>query len=453
MNAKHFMKSIWMVTAVFLLVSCSVALISCEKEEVEPVDTSLSILSFTPTSGSEGTVVTITGTNFSAIAADNTVFFNGTEAVVSAATATTLTASVPDGASTGQITVAVDGITASSDSDFTVTTTASANCDEATGTVARIVCLANEFIASLSSTQASTVQLDFTASNAVRWSNLPGGVSIRNGLEFSDLSDVQLTLAKAVIEAAAGTGDNQGYDEFLQVNAADDYLSNQTGSGGGPGGAGGYSSDLYIIAFLGIPSTTGTWMLQFGGHHYAQNITFEAGEITGSSPSHQGVEPLTWTANGTTYAPLTDEHDAMAAMLAGLSASELSAAKISSSFSDVVLGPGSDGEFPATKVGLNAAGLTTTQKTLLLAAIEAWVGDIEDAAAANLMGIYESELDNTYIAYSGNASLTNHADYVRIDGPSVWIEFICQNGVVLSGIHYHTVYRDHIRDYGGNFSF
>jgi hypothetical protein len=43
---------------------------------------------------------------------------------------------------------------------------------------------------------------------------------------------------------------------------------------------------------------------------------------------------------------------------------------------------------------------------------------------------------------------------VRIDGPGVWIEFVCQNGIVYQGqIHYHTVYRDHTRDYGGEFTF
>ncbi|UII35053.1 DUF3500 domain-containing protein [Fulvivirga ulvae] len=419
-------------------------LTSCGDDDDVSEASSVTISGFSPTSGAVGTVVTITGTNFSSTASDNTVSFNGTAAQVDAAASTQLTVAVPAGATTGTITVTVNGEAATSDDDFTVTTESSTACDDATTAGEKVVCLANNFIASLSSTQASTVQLDFTAANAAKWSNLPGGVSIRNGLEFSELSAAQLVLAKAVIEAASGSEDNQGYDEFLAVNAADDYLGDQ-------GGGGTYSSGEYIIAFLGTPSTSGTWMLQFGGHHYAQNITFEDGVIVGPSPSHQGVEPLEWTADGTSYAPLNDEQEVMAAMLAGLSTSELSSAKISGTYSDVVLGPGSDGEFPETKVGLAVSGLTTAQKALVLDAIEAWVGDIEDEAAEAMMAIYESELDETYIGYSGNASLTNHADYVRIDGPSVWIEFICQNGVVLSGIHYHTIYRDHTRDYGGNF--
>ncbi len=79
------------------------------------------ITSFTPTSGSIGTTVTITGTNFSTTPANNIVQFNGTTAVVSASTATSIMTSVPLGAATGTITVTVAGNTATSATSFTVT--------------------------------------------------------------------------------------------------------------------------------------------------------------------------------------------------------------------------------------------------------------------------------------------------------------------------------------------
>jgi hypothetical protein len=34
-----------------------------------------------------------------------------------------------------------------------------------------------------------------------------------------------------------------------------------------------FGGDLYFISFLGTPSTKQPWMLQFGGHHLALNIT------------------------------------------------------------------------------------------------------------------------------------------------------------------------------------
>jgi gliding motility-associated-like protein len=78
------------------------------------------ITSFTPVSGSVGTTITITGTNFSATPASNTVEFNGTPAVVTASTATSITTTVPVGATTGKITVTIASNTATSATDFTV---------------------------------------------------------------------------------------------------------------------------------------------------------------------------------------------------------------------------------------------------------------------------------------------------------------------------------------------
>jgi 6-phosphogluconolactonase (cycloisomerase 2 family) len=63
------------------------------------------ITSFTPTSANVAATVTLTGTNFNSTAANNIVFFGATQATVTAATATTLTVTVPTGATYGAITV------------------------------------------------------------------------------------------------------------------------------------------------------------------------------------------------------------------------------------------------------------------------------------------------------------------------------------------------------------
>lgn len=63
------------------------------------------ITSFAPTSGVVGTTVTITGINFSAIAAENKVIMNGHLATVTTSSATQITFTVPVGAVTGPIMV------------------------------------------------------------------------------------------------------------------------------------------------------------------------------------------------------------------------------------------------------------------------------------------------------------------------------------------------------------
>jgi hypothetical protein len=78
-----------------------------------------SVISFSPVEGKIGTTVTITGTNFSTTPANNIVRFNGTNATVTSATSTNLTVTVPTNATTGKITVQVNGATGTSLSDFT----------------------------------------------------------------------------------------------------------------------------------------------------------------------------------------------------------------------------------------------------------------------------------------------------------------------------------------------
>lgn len=80
-----------------------------------------SIASFTPASGPVGISVVITGTNFDPVPANNIVAFNGTAATVTASSATSITAVVPAGATTGRITVTIAGNVATSATDFTVT--------------------------------------------------------------------------------------------------------------------------------------------------------------------------------------------------------------------------------------------------------------------------------------------------------------------------------------------
>ena len=140
---------------------------------------------------------------------------------------------------------------------------------------------------------------------------------------------------------------------------------------------------------------------------------------------------------------------AFAALLAGLSTDQLAAAKLSKIYSDLVLGPGQDWAFPAAREGVQASTLSDAQKKLALAAIAGYVNDIADSDAATILTRYESELDDTYIAHSGTAALTEQNDYVRINGPSVWIGFSMQRGIVLSGNHPHSVWRDRTTDYGG----
>ena len=321
------------------------------------------------------------------------------------------------------------------------------DCSTATG-LAKVVCLAETFKATLTATQLATVQLTYTKTDAVKWSNLPQALTQtkRVGLNFGALSTTQLAAAKALLTAVlAQNVTNEGYDEMEGNLAADDYLA---ANGGGTT----YGAGNYYLAFLGTPSTTGLWELQFGGHHYTFANTYNGGKITGVTPSFRAVEPMAAVTVGSrTYQPVEQERQAFADLLAGLSSTEQALAKLSTTYTDILLGPGVDGQFPTTKQGLKVGNLSASAKTLVLNAIKLYTNDLDSETAATVLATYTADLDNTYVAYSGTGTMSTQNDYIRLDGPHIWIEYSTQGGIVIRNTpHPHSVWRDRTGDYGGN---
>lgn len=255
-----------------------------------------------------------------------------------------------------------------------IATVASVSNDPEAKSVSSLVTAALAFKATLSTTQQSTLEMTYTTSLARKWSNLPCGSSCRNGIQFGALTSAQLTAAQAVITEAMGTGSNQGYSEWEAIRIAEDYLNAN-------GGGSNYTSSLRWIAFLGTPSTTGAWMLQFGGHHYAANIAFNNGHVIGATPLFVALEPITFTYNSVYYAPMEDERTAFRNMLGSLSSTQFNTAKLSTTFSDCLMSPGetngNTNTMPSTKQGLICSGLSTTQKNYVIEAMRTYVEDLD----------------------------------------------------------------------------
>ncbi|QKZ12278.1 DUF3500 domain-containing protein [Spirosoma sp. KUDC1026] len=334
----------------------------------------------------------------------------------------------------------------SSTNSSSITSTLSATTASSASGVAQVVTLTEAFKATLSSSQLTATQLTYSKTNAQKWSNLPAGMSARYGISLGSLSDAQLVAFRNLMEAVLVLGTtNEGYDEMIGNLVADDYLNTI-------GGGASYGAGNYYISILGTPSTTGLWAILFTGHHYTQSYTFNAGAVTGVTPAFRGTEPqAAVTAANRTYQAFEQERLAFAAMLTGLSSTEQTTAKLSGTYSDLVLGPGQDGKFPATKSGLQVGTLSSDKQALVLNAIKLYVNDLDATTAATVLTKYTSELSNTYVSYSGTTAMSSQNDYVRIDGPSVWIEFSYQGGVIIRNTpHSHSVWRDHSGDYGGN---
>lgn len=198
----------------------------------------------------------------------------------------------------------------------------------------------------------------------------------------------------------------------------------------------------------------------------AFNITFVNG-VAHPIPNHLGVEPkASFTVDNQSYGPMIEEGAAVKAVFDSLDATALASAKLSGTFSDVVIGPKEYGTgssaaakalFPtgSNRIGVAVSSLTAAQQDLITAAIKQWVSDYDADTAASLLAAYTSSAayEDTLVAWGGTGTTPNadvNGTYFRIDGPRVWIELSCQSGVVIqNATHYHSIYRDKTDDYAG----
>ena len=168
---------------------------------------------------------------------------------------------------------------------------------------AKVVAAANDFLATLSDAERSKGTFGFTSSQRTGWSNLPTGIFQRNGLRLGDMTPRQREAALALMASALS---REGYRKVTDIMNGDEVLKNAGGgrTGGRQGGgapAGGRSGggirfglDEYYIALLGAPSTTAPWMIQFGGHHLAINVTV-VGANSVMTPSLPAAQPASYT--------------------------------------------------------------------------------------------------------------------------------------------------------------
>ena len=333
---------------------------------------------------------------------------------------------------------------------------------------AAVVDAADAFLATLSEEQRAIAQIELTPQLAVRWTNFPGGSNVRNGVFFRDLKPEQVEAALKVARIALG---EEGFSRYQEVRAADDAFAKGRGgrgpggpgqkkAGGDPakkkgggvakkkGGGGGmnFGAMNYMIAFLGKPSKTTPWILQLGGHHLAINIYYK-GTTGAATPYHVAAQPTVWKDDqGKTHEPLAPMRESLHGLLISLTPEQSKQAKLEARFNDVYVGPGKDGKFPAKSEGVPVSELSDASKDFVKKAIAAWTGD--SPQGEEYRKLYEAELDKVKVSYSGTTNLSDRGDYVRIDGPRVWIEFATQGSD-----HVHTIWRDRLTDYGAEFSF
>ncbi len=331
--------------------------------------------------------------------------------------------------------------------------TATARSSAADAQTRRAVDAASAFLATLSDTQRKAVLFAFTDSaQRVRWSNFPDGAASRSGVRWGDLNGTQrAALMKLLGTVLSPTGVTMAREQM----DADDVLKESPAGAGPPGPSSGgppggrppvnFGSAYYYVSFVGTPSASSPWMLQFGGHHLALNATVVGPNIT-LSPSLTGGEPLKYTKDGRAVYIVKDEVSRATALLGGLTAAQRHRAVISTQRIDLVLGPGHDGQVLQPE-GLPGSAMTGAQKARFLALVEARLGMLNADDLRPALADIRKNLDRTYFAWWGSTTRLGAA-YYRVTGPTVLIEYAPQDTDGDATEHAHNMYRNPKNEYG-----
>ncbi len=316
-----------------------------------------------------------------------------------------------------------------------------AKAPSAADATARIVKAAQAVSGSLDDAGRARLQFAFDSTQKTNWSNLPSGIYERHSLRMGDLTPPQKAAVTTLLQTALSA---DGYRKVNEIVRGDEVLRNG-GPGGGGGGRVNFGEAEYYLAFIGTPSMTTPWMLQFGGHHLAINLTM-AGTAASMAPSLPAAQPAKYTFEGKEIRPLGRENDKAFELINALDAGQRSQAILGSTVADLVLGPGNDGKVIQPE-GLKVSAMTPAQQTMLLGIVREWAGIMNDAFAAPRMAEIRASLPQTFFAWSGPTENGSVA-YFRIQGPTLVIEYAPQGGVN----HIHTIYRDPTNDYGAKFT-
>src|SRR5712691_1348613 len=251
-----------------------------------------------------------------------------------------------------------------------------ASAQSSSSVASKIVASANGFLSSLDEGQRSKVLFEFNdAAQRMKWSNLPVTMVPRAGLKMGDLSEPQ---RKAAMGLLAATLSERGYEKVLAIVEADEVLRVASGARGAM-----FGRDLFYISILGKPSVKDPWMLQFGGHHLALNITM-VGKDGILTPSHTAAQPAKYTVDGKTVRPLGAENDKAFALINALDEGQRKQAILNYKVADLVLGPGKDGKTIQPE-GIQCSAMNASQQATLLDLVGEWAGIINEEAVATRM--------------------------------------------------------------------
>lgn len=307
-----------------------------------------------------------------------------------------------------------------------------------------VVKAANEFLSALSDEQRNRTKFPVDDLEWRKWDNRH--FYKRQGVGFDEMDEKQRQAAFGLMRASLSAKGLKKSQDIMKLNGtlaelADNYEE--------------YGEWLYWITIMGEPSTTKPWGWQIDGHHLIINY-FVLGDQVVMSPVFAGSEPV-HAASGKFKGTIVmqDEQNKALKLIQSLSEPQQKEAILS------VVKDGNNALAQAYKdnidleyAGIPASKLDANQRSLLLAVIEEFVGNMADGHAKAKMSEVKADLDRTFFAWIGDKK-PDSVFYYRIHSPVVLIEFDHQRRVAPfrsrepSRDHIHAVVRTpNGNDYG-----
>lgn len=342
-------------------------------------------------------------------------------------------------AATGSAGTATSVATTAANAASSASAVATATTVAASGTSAKVLAAVTAFLATLDASQKTTAVAERMQANLSQWSNLPDQLFKRAGLRMDTLTEAQQKGVLAIFEAALSP---EGYAQVLQITTADGVLAASGGQNLD------FGADHYWIRFIGTPSASTAWTVQYGGHHLALNVTVIGTKMT-LAPTLWGAQPAMYASSGTNFEPLQGETNKAFALMESLDATQQAAATFTSAVREIVLGAGQDGKTLVAE-GAKASTFTAAQKELLLALVQEWLTTISTEHSAAKLTLAKAEVDLMTFGWYGGTRL-GQPIYYRVQSPSFVIEFAHQQGMGANsgGVdHIHSIYREVGNDYG-----
>ncbi len=292
------------------------------------------------------------------------------------------------------------------------------------------------FLDSLTAEQRQQVNLPIDDPERRQWTNLPPRPDA-GGIRLGLLDETQL---RAACNLLAELLSERGYHKMRDIMLADDQLVRP----GRPGP--GFGTEHFSLVLFGTPSASEPWGVQLDGHHIGLNVSLTGDALT-LSPSFIGTQPESFELGSRSIRPLTGEIDGAFELVARLSDDQRREAILRPRRGQILTGPGKDNRVPEV-AGVSGSTFSDDQKELLLKLIGYWIGDLPPEHADQRMAEIEAEIDQIHFAWNGAIEPGSDISY-RIQGPSLIIEYACQDMGGNPQDHLHTMYRDPTNEYGG----